>query len=81
MDDYETIKKMNVSVMDVPCSIEVCRRSNGKHFAVTSFSDLDAIITDGSSAEETIEEHSRNLSYALLVSFRRERLTVSGFCG
>lgn len=60
-----------VHVMDLPYSIKVFRRINGRHFAVTRFSEYDAIITDGASAEAVVEQHAYHLSLALSAQCRR----------
>lgn len=77
MGTLESSDEAVVHVMDLPCSIRVFRRMNGRHFALTHFSEYDAIITDGLSAEEVLERHAHHLSLALSSHWRRGILSAA----
>jgi hypothetical protein len=65
MDESDSILVTSQQISGRPYEIRVFRRANGKHFAMTRFSDSDTIVSDGRSIEETLRVHSDCLSLAV----------------
>jgi hypothetical protein len=65
MDESDSILVTSQQILGRQYEIRVFRRSNGKHFAMTRFSDSDTIVSDGRSIEETLRVHSDCLNLAV----------------
>ena len=76
MDDGTIVHESELNVQGKAYSVQVCRRDNGKCFAITRFSECDAIINDGTSIEDTLERHLFSLPFA--VGCRSLRFTHAG---
>src|SRR5690348_11588784 len=65
MDDTDTIYETSMEIAGKPFDIKIFRRCNGKHFAMTRFSDSDVIVSDGNTFEETLRAHAQCLPLAV----------------
>jgi len=65
MDDSYNILETSVQIAGCDYEIKVFRRSNGKYFAQTRFSENDSIVSDGTSIEETLRVHANSLPLAI----------------
>ena len=65
MDESDSILETTQQISGRPYEIKVFRRSNGRHFAMTRFSDTDTIVSDGNSVEDTLRVHSSCLPLAV----------------
>jgi len=65
MDESDSILETSLQISGRPYEIKVFRRSNGRHFAMTRFSDSDIIMSDGHSIEDTLKIHSNCLPLAV----------------
>jgi len=65
MDESDSILETSLQISGRPYEIKVFRRSNGRHFAMTRFSDSDVIVSDGHSIEDTLKIHSSCLPLAV----------------
>jgi len=72
MDESDSILETTLQISGRPYEIRVFRRSNGKHFAMTRFSDSDTIVSDGNSIEDTIRVHSSCLPLAVSCRIKEE---------
>jgi hypothetical protein len=70
MDESGSVLETSLQISGRHYEIRVFRRSNGRHFAMTRFSDSDTIVSDGNSLEDTLRVHSCCLPLA--VSCRRK---------
>jgi hypothetical protein len=74
MDESGSILRTSLQISGRPYEIKVFRRNNGKHFAMTSFSDSDTIVSDGDSIEDTLRVHSSCLPLAVSCRHKDEEL-------
>ena len=65
MDESDSIFETSLQISGRPYEIRVFRRSNGRHYAVTRFSESDVIVSDGYSIEDTVRVHSTCLPLAV----------------
>jgi hypothetical protein len=72
MDESDSILETSLQISGRPYEIKIFRRSNGRHFAMTRFSDRDIIVSDGHSIEDTLKIHSSCLPLA--VGCRRKEI-------
>ena len=72
MNESDSILKTSLQISGRPYEIRVFRRDNGKHFAMTRFSEDDAIVSDGNTLEETLALHSDCLSLAVSCRWKEE---------
>jgi len=73
MDDAHRVLQTALLISGRPYEISVFRRSNGKHFALTRFSDCDSVVSDGCSVEDTLRQHSDTLSLAVSCRWQEHR--------
>jgi hypothetical protein len=73
MDESDSVLETSLQISGRHYEIRVFRRSNGRHFAMTRFSDSDIIVSDGHSLEDTLRVHSCCLPLA--VSCRRKDIS------
>ena len=72
MDESDSILETSLQISGRPYEIRIFRRSNGKHFAMTRFSDSDTIVSDGNSIEDTLRVHSSCLPLAVSCRWKDE---------
>jgi hypothetical protein len=72
MDGSESVLETSLQISGRPYEIEVFRRSNGKHFAMTRFSARDIIVSDGDSVMDTLRVHSSCLQLAVSCRCKEE---------
>jgi hypothetical protein len=65
LEETKLVWKTDISLMGMEVSVEVFTRKNGKSFAVTRYSDVDIIITDGQNEEDAILQHCLVLPMAI----------------
>jgi hypothetical protein len=65
MDEVDSVLETSLQISGRQYGIEVFRRTNGKHFAVTRFSASDIIVSDGNSVIDTLRVHSSCLPLAV----------------
>jgi hypothetical protein len=68
------IREMEMEVMGECFRVQIYRRENGTYFALTRFSDVDAIISDGRTIDEVLERHAGSLPMAIDSRRSRKRL-------
>ena len=72
MDEPDSILETSLQISGRSYEIRVFRRSNGKHFAMTRFSESDTIVSDGNSIEDTLRVHSSCLPLAVSCRWKQE---------
>jgi hypothetical protein len=72
MDESDSILETSLQISGRPYEIKVFKRDNGRHFAMTRFSESDVIVSDGHSIEDTLRIHASCLPLA--VGCRRKEL-------
>jgi len=77
MDDTDTVFETSMEICGKPFDIKICRRWNGKHYAITRFSDNDVIVSDGNSFMDALRTHAQCLPLAVDCRWREQR-KVSG---
>jgi hypothetical protein len=65
MDEPDSVLETSLQISGRSYEIRVFRRDNGRHYAMTRFSDKDTIVSDGNSIEDTLRVHSNCLPLAV----------------
>lgn len=76
MENLRLVHETRLAVGEDSYTVTVYCRTDGRHFAKTSFSEDDIIINDGDTLEEVLDKHERLLPLA--VSSRQMRQSLRG---
>lgn len=76
MNKLPIVREVELLIMGEHCQIQVFGRENGTYFALTKFSDTDAIISDGRSIDEVLTRHKCSLPVAIDSRRLKQRLML-----
>lgn len=81
MKDLPILRELEVMIMGQRCQVQVYGGNGGKYFALTRFSETDAIISDGATIDEVLARHAGTLPMAVHSRQVRKRLALSDLLG
>lgn len=65
MNMKSIVREVDMQIMGERCHIQIFKRENGTYFAITRFSNMDAIISDGRTIDEVLARHAGTLPVAI----------------
>jgi hypothetical protein len=72
MEEPKLVLETTLKAMGKEYPVRIFQSPGGKHFAMTSFSDTDIIVSDGVLLEDTLAAHARSLPLAVSCRNRQD---------
>lgn len=78
MKTQPIVREIEMLIMGERCRIQVYGRSNGTFYALTRFSETDAIISDGPTIDAVLARHAGTLPMAIHSRRLKQRALLEG---